>query len=763
MTTSYTSTSGDEAKPVQGLSKDQKLQRFKEWLKLSTESEAAQREREKEDLQFQVGENQWTEKSKEERWGRPMLSISLLHQPLQLVANQAANAHLGVELSPVNETADDELAEIKQGLYQRIQRDGMADQARLWALDRATKCGRGWYRIITKYDEDSDNPSDQEIAYERILYQENVFPDPTSQKPDFSDGRFIFHVGFVSCSEFHRRYPGAEKYGADDWDGMIRSDPEWVQNDGKANNPLVAEVFYKEYDTTPVTVPGSDYSRSSERCVVWRAVITGCEIVEDESWLAGGVDYFPIIPVVGRELQPVDGKRRWEGMIRPARDGQRLFNVAASTMVEDVLKLSKAPIVGVEGQFAGHEKEWTEANRRVKPYLEYRSVDLDGKPAPPPGPMQIDGTKMQLSVALMQEGKSMVQVATAVYEPSLGEMQAGAKGQSGKAIQALQQQADAGTGNYLGNLASISLPCEARLILKMMPIVYDRAGRVTQVLGGEDESKTVMLNQAFVPDPKTGKPVPIQVPPGQPMPEGAKIHDLSKGKYSITWTVGRAFQTRLQEGAEEMSQILSALPPEMQLALLPTWMKFRDAPGSKEAADILLKLRNKQFPFLAEQEGAAPNIEQVQAENEALKGQMQELTQQLQAASQAIETDQAKQQATIQKATLDAQTKSADAQLQAMVKQEMAKFQAAHEVALENDRQAAEAAITAQKLDFERWKVQFEAAHEVAMAAAGGNTAKVTRDRGQSNDQENEQEQGQGFSSSQESSSETAPDAGDQQ
>lgn len=216
---------------------EEKLERFKKWLKLCQDAEANQRDREKEDIRFQVAENQWPADAKQERAGRPMLSISLIHQPKQLVYNQAANAKLGVRLSAVNETATDELAEIKQGLYQRIQRDGQADLARLWAFDRAIQCGRGWYRINTKWDEESDNPSDQEITYERILYQENVYPDPAANKPDFSDARYIFVAAYMPCDTFRQQYPKAQFNTQEDFGGLIESAPEWVRGDSKDLDP----------------------------------------------------------------------------------------------------------------------------------------------------------------------------------------------------------------------------------------------------------------------------------------------------------------------------------------------------------------------------------------------------------------------------------------------------------------------------------------------------------------------------------------------
>jgi len=746
-----------EDKQIGKLNPEDKLARFRDWLKTCQEAEASQRVREQEDLRFQVAEDQWTQEAKEERAGRPMLSISLIAQPMQLVQNQASAARLSVKISPVSETAKKAIAEMLEGLYQRIQRDGGADQARLWGLDRAKVCGRGWYRIITRYDEDSDNPSDQEIAYQRILYQDMVYADPAAEKPDYSDARFIFVAGYMTCDAFRALYPEAKEYTNTDFLMMEEQAPGWVKVDGKRKDPLVAEVFYKVPIKETKTVPGTGYKREAQRLEVWRAVVTGRDIIEDEPWQGGGIRNIPLIPVIGRELQPVDGQRRWEGMVRPARDGQRTFNYAISSLVEDISRLSKAPYIGAEGQFEGHEDQWRDINRKNVPYVEYKTVSLDGKPVGPPAPMQIDGTKMGLSLQLAQEAKGLVQVATAVYEPSLGN-QEGGKDRSGKAILALQQQADAGTGNYVGNLKSISLQYESKVMLELIPRIYDREGRITQVLGEEDEPKTVMLNAPHVMGPD-GRPAPPPPPmPGQPQPN-IKHYDLSRGgKYSVAPVIGKSAQTRLQEGADELSELIQGLPPDGQMVLLPTYLRFRDGPGMKEAADMMAKLRDKNFPGIAQKEGEQPSSEQLQAQNAALQAQLQEAQQKVAQAADLLKTEQAKQQATIEKAKIDASqaieiqrmkdaTSIAVAKINAAAKgaiqagelqnenlalayeishdEEKTKFDAAHETALVSLQQAH---------DLEKAKLKM--AHEVGMAGAGAHSVTMSRDHGQTNDTE---------------------------
>jgi hypothetical protein len=158
------------------------LERAKRCFKLAVDTEAKQRERERADLRFQVPEMQWDEAARKARDGdngltppRPILSIPKIDQPIQLVENQARTAMLGVNVHPISEDANDDTAEVIQGIYRRIERDSNAQQARLWAFDRAVKAGRGAYRVTTKYDEDADPRTfDQEIAIERILHQDMV-------------------------------------------------------------------------------------------------------------------------------------------------------------------------------------------------------------------------------------------------------------------------------------------------------------------------------------------------------------------------------------------------------------------------------------------------------------------------------------------------------------------------------------------------------------------------------------------------------------
>lgn len=722
------------------------LDKAKRCFKLACEAEALQRQREREDLRFQIPEKQWADAARREREGdgvvppRPILSISKLDQPMQLILNQARAARLGVNIHPITEDATSETAEILQGLYRRIERDSNADQARLWALDRATKCGRGAYRVTTQYDDDAGDSFDQEISIERILYQESVYFDPSAEKADFSDGEWAFVTAWYPIEKFKREFPKAKlsTAGPVEWEGETVREPAWVKGslskDGADAAVLVAEYWYKQHDVEEVEFQGR--TRKRDNVTVYCCKMCGNEIVEESQLWPG--KWIPLVPVIGRELQPIDAERIWSGMIGPSKDGQRLYNYAASALVERMGMEPKMPFIGYEGQFEGHESEWDTINTRPRPYVQVKATMLGDKPAPLPARAQIDNTGMSLAMMAIQEADNFIQTTTSVFDPSLGKLPQ--KERSGKAILALQQQSDAGTSHYLASLADISMRYEARVVLDLIPQIYDRPGRVTTIVRGDDDAaEQIMVNAPFTKDQEGNiVPAPMTTTGGWVGSPTSKTYDLTKGKYSVSVTIGKAFQTRLQQGAEDMGEILSSRP-ELMPIIGDLYFKFRDFPGAKEISERLAKVREMQYPGLGEGDDKF-NPQEAQVKMQTLQQQVQALQAQLQQYAMALEVDKAKQEATIAKAQIDSETKLALGKLDYIAKlltskteREEKSMDRTHESVLKHE----------------------EMAHEVALAAAGGSSVSYKREGGQEQEEENENEMSNGRSQSSESSDES--------
>jgi hypothetical protein len=460
--------------------------------------------------------------------------------------------------------------------------------------------------------------------------------------------------------------------------------------------------------------------------------LTGFEVLEEEEWNG---KYIPLIPVVGRELQPFDEKRRWMGVIDPAKDAQRMYNYAASSAVELAALEPKAPWIGVAGQFANHEEQWKQANTRNFPYLEYDPVSVGGQPAPPPQRAQIDAGRLGPSMMLLQQADQFIQSATATFDPSLGRVMG--KERSGVAIDKLQGQADAASSNFLQSLANVSMDYEATVILDLIPRIYDRPGRLTRTLSTEDKTEMVMLNMPFVmnpvtkrptavecvKDPKTGKYVePLQpvrpLPPSNPQdpesgPPPIKYYDLSKGIYAVAVTVGRSRQTMMQEGADEIGQILQAQPQLLPI-IGPIYFKFRDFPGSREIAELLQKMRDKDMPWLTG-EGPEMSIEQAQAKIQSLTQQVQEMQQMIEQGKKMLESDQLKQQATMQTEQMKSQTTLQKAQMDNESKERIATGEQQMRIALEAMKQRMDQMEAMLQRSHEKDLEQTNAAHESAL------------------------------------------------
>lgn len=666
--------------------RDTLFENAKKRFRLVASAESRQREREREDLRFQVPELQWDADARAARMGtqgdppRPMLSVSKLDQPIRAVTNQERNAHLGISIHPQSPDADDKTAEVMQGLYRAIERRSRAAHARSWGFDRSVKAGRGWELVETKYVDDPNAKGaevmDQEICITRILYQDCVYMDPAATRMDCRDARFAFLVAWVPVEDFKKMFPAAtvstsEEFSWNDYD------PDWVRDEADGKAVLVASYWYKETEYEDVKYTDGDrkeHTRKRESTKLYFCKISGDEIVEGPSECNGTL--IPLVPFIGRELQPFDGERRFEGIIRPNRDAQKIFNYTISNGVEIVALEPKAPWILDPKQIEGYEDFWAQSNTRSFPYLPHNNILIGGSLAPPPQRSQIDASRLGATMTLYSLMNESLQSGTMQYDPSLGRATGNEK--SGKAIMALQAQGNEATSDFLGNDSDISLPYEAEVVIELMPYIYDRPGRVARILDEHDQSKPVMLNAAFKVDERTGQVVAVPDADPSNLPPGVDYFDLRKGSYAVTVSVGKSKQSRMEMVAEELGAILQARPELMPL-IGPEYFRHRDFPGAHDIADNLLKLRNQQYPFLEENAEGGPSPEQLQAQVQQMGQQMQALQQQLQQMNQVIETDHVKAQATLQGKAMDIASKERIAGLEMETKKVIAAMESKQE------------------------------------------------------------------------------------
>ena len=740
---------------------------------LGTDSTKKQAEREKEDLSWQVPENQWDDSARTARSGsalggiaipaRPMLSIPKIKQPLALVANQFRAADLGVNIHPISDDANDDTAEVYQDLYRAIERDSNAKQARWWAFDRVSQAGRGWYRFNTEYDDQSSDPFDQKVVIERILYQSAVVMDPSATKADCSDAGWAFLSAWLPIEVFKRRWPNAKLSQNESASGIDRmkledicsATPNWVKDTGEKKAVQVAEYWKKVYTQEEVKSADGTLTRTKEKVtLMWHVMAPGgahgLEVVEEQEWNG---DDIPLIPAFGTELQPFDDERRYEGMVRPARDGQRLYNFTASTAVEKMASLPKSPWLTDVESIEDYEDVWQQSNTRLLSYLPYRSFK-DGKQLAPPQRVQDDGAGLQAIMVILNQADEFIQSSTATPDPVLGKRNS--KSESGRAIQALQGQSEAANSAFIQNFADVTMMYEAKVGIGMIRRIYDRPGRMARVLNIQGEGRPVILNQDFVME--GGKPRAIQAPPasvgipGMPPPpaEGVKRYDLSKGYYGVSVTIGKSFNTKREQGVELLNAIMERAP-ELGIALAPIMLRFMDGPGMKEAAEIAKEFRDKQMPGLGKPKDGQESPDQLKSMLEAAKAQIEQMQQAGAELQKEVEQQRAKAEADVAKVEIKAAAEGQNAQAEAMLKAKLAEIEAQAQERLEamraeaemrrqDDQQAFEMALKGLEMKFEAQQASLDrqAAEKAAMHAAEQADAAADREDMRAEAQEKE-------------------------
>jgi hypothetical protein len=688
----------------------------KDRFALAAGADKSQRQRELEVLEFDAG-NQWTDEMKSPRAagmvngvavpGRPMLTIPKTTQPVKLVVNQMQRAHLGVQVHAESEDASDDTAEILQGLYRHIEQQSRAHIGRGWAFKHKTKMGRGYYRVNKRTAKHGGLEfGDQELTIERILNQHSVYLDPFAQQPDWSDGEWAFITVWMPWDRYKREFPTSDLVkrvtndGSNDeeWEGVGDDAPDWFTDTDAGKSIRVSEYFYVETkvytrcaysnglmgwkkeapeDAEDQTIVPDDIDKKllirewpvEQRKVFW-SKLNGLEVLEKPIEWDGC--YIPIMVDIGDEKH-INGRRKYEGMIEPAMDACRMFNVAASGMVEKNALVTKAPYVMAEGQEEGHEEEFALANVKNLPYLRYKAKELGGKLIPPPE-RNFGSVDITPELAMIEQSDQFIKSITAVHDPSLGDDK---KSRTGKAVLALQQQAEQSNSDYLDNFASITLTYEAMVILDLIPKVYDRPGRITEILGENDDRKRVMLNAPFTVDPNTKRPMPAQ--PGM-QGQGVKQYDLKQGRYGVVVSVGKSYANKMQQGADEVGQTLQAVPQLMSI-IGDIYFKYRDFPGAKEIADRIKKMLPPQLQ--EEGEGGQPSPEQMQQQLAQATQAYQQLQQAAQGMAEELKTDKAKQEAQVIVARERGAVERDIAQMKIQAELEIARIKAQAQIATE--------------------------------------------------------------------------------
>ncbi len=626
-------------------SDDQVLATARARLDMAISALSESREDELDDLRFYAGspDNHW-------QWpadvlatrgavqgqtinARPCLTINKLPQHVHQVTNELRLNRPAPKVIPADDMADVEVAEVFNGMIRHIEYISDADVAYDTACENQVTYGEGYIRLLTEYC--SADTFDQDIKIGRIRNSFSVYMDPMMQDPCGADARWCFITEDISKEEYERLYPDAAPISTLQTLGVgDQSISQWLNE----NTVRIAEYFY--YEITKQTLnlyPGNVTafdgtpedkmlrmqfgkplrSRESERKKVKWLKINGYEVLERADW-AGS--HIPVIRCVGNEFE-VEGRLYVSGLVRNAKDAQRMYNYWTSQEAEMLALAPKAPFIGYGGQFEGYEMQWKTANTQNWPYLEVNPDVTDGAGAVLPLPQRAAPPLPQTGLIQAKMGAADdIKSVTGQYNASLGQT---SNERSGKAILARQKESDTGTYHYVDNFGRM-IRYVGRQLVDLIPKIYDTE-RIARIIQEDGESGMVKINpmqQEPVKKIRNEQGIVIE-----------KVYNPGVGKYDVRVITGPGFQTKRQESLEAMAQLLQGNPDLWKVAG-DLFIKNMDWPGAQEMAQRFAKVID---PAIIGDDEDNPALAAAKQQIEAMNAEMQQMAGMLQNVQQSME------------------------------------------------------------------------------------------------------------------------------
>ena len=592
------------------------------------------REDELDDLRFMAGspDNQW-------QWpadvlatrgavqgqtinARPCLTINKLPQHVRQVTNEQRQNRPAGKVIPVDDNADVQVAEIFDGVVRHIEYMSDADVAYDTACDNQVTYGEGYIRLITEYC--NDESFDQDVRIMRVRNAFSVYMDPTIQDPCGADAEYCFVTQDMTKEEYEREFPDASPISSILSTAVgDESMSAWLDQD----TIRIAEYFYYEHKRETLNLYPDNVSafkntdkdkqlrnmygkpiksREVDRKKVMWMKTNGYDVLDEREWPG---KYIPVVRVVGNEFE-VQGQIYVSGLVRNAKDAQRMYNYWTSQEAEMLALAPKAPFIAYGGQFEGYENQWKTANTTNWPYLEVNPDVTDGAGNTLPLPQRAQPPLPQTGLiqAKMGAGED-IKATTGQYDSSLG-MQGNER--SAKAITAREKQGDVGTYHYVDNLAR-AIRHITRQLVDIIPKIYDTQ-RIARIIGVDGEVSMVKM------DPTQQEPVKEIRDQNGGMIE--KIYNPSIGTYDVMVTTGPGYMTKRQEALDAMSQILQS-NPQLWTVAGDLFIKNMDWPGAQEMAARFKKILD---PKVLAEGDQSPEMAAAQQQMDAMTQELNRMT-----------------------------------------------------------------------------------------------------------------------------------------
>jgi len=484
----------------------------------------------------------------------------------QILASLKANP-VQPDFKPKDETRTDD-AELMDGLYRASDRRLDSQEAYDYASQDSVVCGFGAWELYTEYETNMIGDLNQVIRRRYIPEaNNNCFWDPNARRLDRSDANYVSVLYAYSedgysdlVEELTGERPNIELASF--------ANPEesytfpWVAeqrliyvttfyNRKKVKDrvitltdPLGQIINLRESDIEEVfdELVDSGHNvvgeKEIERWEITRYIASGKEILKEDV-IAG--ENIPVIPVYG-ERAFIEGVEYYEGIVRLAKDPQRLRNFQMSYLADLVSTSPGSKPIFLPEQVQGFEPMYEQSGADNNyPYALQNKADANGNPLPggPVGELPDRPIPPALAAIMDLSRQAVEDVANPglpqdIADPDL----------SGKAVFALQQRLDQQSYIYQHNF-KFAKRRDAQVYASMASYIYD-APRTVTIETPDGLTRQVQL-MATVVDRQTG--------------ESKVINDLTNMEFDVYADIGPSYDTQKEQTREDLIKISATLDP----------------------------------------------------------------------------------------------------------------------------------------------------------------------------------------------------------
>ena len=606
--------------------------------------------------------------------------FNILRKAMRQILTDLTLNPVQVDFEPVDAT-DDSGADIMDGMYRSDMRNNTSLEAKKNASQEAVVCGVGAWELRPEWK--TNNPEDdRQVIKRHPLYEANnsVFWDPNAKLLDKSDAEYVSCLVAYSDDGYKALREELTGESEDNGDPSFKF-PEisyvfpWIS---ETNKIYVTRFFHRELKKVKyyIFIDGfgavksisefdledkEDYladngydltdERTINRYVVTRYIASGGEILEAKV-IAG--EHIPVVPQYG-ERQFIEEEEHYEGIVRLAKDPQRLRNFQLSYLADIVSRSPREKPMFTQEQVQGFEDMYEESGvDNNYPYMLQNAMDANGNPLPvgPIGYLKAPEVPPALMMSISESRVAVDDVAGAGLPQDITDTDL-----SGSAITALQKRMDMQSYTYQDN-HKFAMRRDGEIYASMAKDIHDVQQEVTLVKHDGTRSTETINKQEMNYDTF----------------ELETSNNITAMTFEVYADIGPSFESVKEKNKEELKELINGVPagsPEYNL-LLNEYFMLVDGTGFKDLRDYGRKqliLSGVKQPETEEEKAMLAQAQQNQqpqtdpammlaAQAEMLKAQNQQ--QELGIKAKAQEIELAKLQQEGYRIALDEQSKAAD-------------------------------------------------------------------------------------------------------